>query len=61
MQKKQELLKQRKLLTVYKRSFDKNAPLQTWEGMAYARTLVKLVLIEMELEEMEKDACQRPR
>lgn len=55
MQRMQELLKQKKQLKEFKRTLDKNASLETWEGMMYARTLTRLVLIELELESMEKE------
>lgn len=61
MQRMQELLEQKKQLNGLKCTLDKDASLQTWEGMMYAKTLVRLVLIELKLEDMEKDACQRPQ
>jgi hypothetical protein len=61
MQRIQELLKQKKQLNGFKRTLDKDASLQTCEGMMYAKTLVKLVLIKLELEDMEKTASrERP-
>jgi hypothetical protein len=50
-----DLLEQKKRLIGFKRTLDKDAPVTSWEGMTYARTLVQLVLIELKLEEIEKD------
>jgi hypothetical protein len=50
-----ELLDEKKRLNELKKMLDRESCLRTWEGMAYARTLVKLVLIELELEQMEKE------
>ncbi|MBW5444755.1 hypothetical protein GE107_01575 [Cohnella sp. CFH 77786] len=58
MQRMQDLRKQKKQLREYKRTLDKDAPFSTEEGARYARVLTKLVLIELELEEMEKTALQ---
>lgn len=58
MQKMQELLNQKNQLNMFKLTLDKHVSLQTWEGMMYARTLTRLALIELELEQMEKTALQ---
>lgn len=55
MQRMHELIEQKKQLNEIKGMLDKEASLQTWEGMAYARTLVKLVLIELEIGGLEKE------
>lgn len=49
-----ELLIQKKEYNEIKRGLDKGACLQTWEGMAYARTITQLVLIELEIENIKK-------
>ncbi|SED06987.1 hypothetical protein [Paenibacillus sp. GP183] len=53
-----ELLNMKKELNEIKRVLDRDACLQTREGMTYAKTLVKLVLIELEIEDMKKDALE---
>lgn len=58
MQKMQELLNQREQLMMLKQTLNNKASLQTSEGMMYARTLAKLALIELELEQMGKTALQ---
>jgi hypothetical protein len=55
MQRLIELLDEKKRLNELKQMLDKEACLRTWEGATYAKTLVKLVLIELELEQMEKE------
>lgn len=54
MQRRQELLKQKKQLNSFKRTLDKGASFRSWEGAIYAKTLVQLVLIEMKLEEIKQ-------
>jgi len=42
-----------------KRTLDKDAPMHTEEGFQYARVLTKLVLIELEIEQIEKEKAAR--
>lgn len=58
MEKYEQLIIRRNQLTVIKEELDSNAPIDSWEGRAYTRTLVELVLVEMKIEEMKKDALQ---
>ena len=53
-------LKERKReLILTRRLLDKDAPLNTWEGTQYARMLVKLVLIQLEIDQIEKEKAAR--
>lgn len=53
-------LKNRKReLMLILRLLDKDAPLYTWEGMWYARVLAKLVLIQLEIDQIEKEKAAR--
>ncbi|WP_432775647.1 hypothetical protein AAFJ72_21275 [Brevibacillus gelatini] len=53
-------LKERKRqLMLTRRLLDKDAPLNTWEGMQYARVLVELVLIQLEIDQIEKEKAAR--
>lgn len=53
-------LKERKRqLMLTRRLLDKDAPLHTWEGMQYARVLVELVLIQLEIDQIEKEKAAR--
>jgi hypothetical protein len=54
MQRLKELLQQKKQLNEIKQTLDKDVPMDSWEGATYSWTLVKLVLIELEIEEIEK-------
>jgi hypothetical protein len=56
MQRLTELLNKKKQLKELRSMMDKDAELYTEEGMAYSKLLVKLVLIELEIEDMEKAA-----
>ncbi len=55
MQKLEELLDQKRHLNYVKRMLDSEASFQTWEGWAYTRCLTELVLVELELEAIEKE------
>jgi hypothetical protein len=59
MDRLQTLRKQKQFWLSVKRTLDKDAPLYTEEGMQYARVLVKLVLIELEIEQIEKEKAAR--
>jgi hypothetical protein len=59
MQRLSELRKQKRELLRLKRMLDKNACFMSWEGATYAKTLVKLVIIELEIEDMKKDALRK--
>ena len=59
MDRLQTLRKQKQFWLSVKRTLDKDAPLHTEEGMQYARVLVKLVLIELEIEQIEKEKAAR--
>jgi|GEM_PF-1634584 len=54
MERLTQLHRQKKQLLALKRTMDKNAPMHTEEGYQYARTLTKIVLINIEIEEAEK-------
>ena len=54
-----ELQRQRAELIALKRMLDKDASLQTWEGWAYVQTLTKLVVINLELEALQKEKAAR--
>jgi hypothetical protein len=56
MQKLAELQNKKNKLKDQKRMLDKDAHMDTWEGRSYARLLTQLVLIELEIENMQKDA-----
>ncbi|OBZ17101.1 hypothetical protein [Bacillus sp. FJAT-26390] len=55
MEKMQELLTRKDQLTAAMRMMDRNASFETEEGRVYAQTLVKLVLIEMQIEFKQKE------
>lgn len=59
MNRLQSLRKQKQFWLSVKRMLDKNAPMHTEEGMQYARVLTKLVLIELEIEQIEKEKAAR--
>lgn len=59
MQRLQELLEKRNRLKEVLRLMDKNASFETEEGRAYAQTLLKLVMIEMQIEALEKEGIAR--
>ncbi|MFD1127631.1 hypothetical protein ACFQ3J_05490 [Paenibacillus provencensis] len=50
---------QKKLVDSNKRMMDRNARFDTEEGRVYAQTLVKLVMIEMQIEAQEKEKIAR--
>ncbi|MDA5109480.1 hypothetical protein O3V59_14010 [Brevibacillus thermoruber] len=53
MNRLQTLRKQKQFWLSVKRTLDKDAPMHSEEGFQYARVLTKLVLIELEIEEIE--------
>jgi hypothetical protein len=59
MDRLQTLQKQKQFWLSVKRTLDKDAPMYTEEGMQYARVLTKLVLIELEIEQIEKEKAAR--
>lgn len=59
MDRLQTLRKQKQFWLSVKRMLDKDAPMHTEEGMQYARVLTKLVLIELEIEQIEKEKAAR--
>lgn len=59
MNRLQTLRKQKQFWLLVIRTMDKNAPMYTEEGMQYARVLTKLVLIELEIEQIEKEKAAR--
>jgi hypothetical protein len=59
MDRLQTLRKEKQFWLSVKRTLDKDAPLHTEEGMQYARVLTKLVLIELEIEQIEKEKAAR--
>ncbi|MFE5321676.1 hypothetical protein ACFQ88_23515 [Paenibacillus sp. NPDC056579] len=54
MKNMQELLARKSKLTIAMRMIDRKASFETEEGRVYAQTLVKLVMIEMQIEAQEK-------
>lgn len=59
MESMQELLARKSWLTAAMRMMDRNARFDTEEGRVYAQTLVKLVMIEMQIEAQEKEKIAR--
>ncbi|MGF9911568.1 hypothetical protein ABEX47_22185 [Paenibacillus ehimensis] len=59
MNRLQTLQKQKQFWMSVKRTLDKDAPMHTEEGFQYARVLTKLVLIELEIEQIEKEKAAR--
>lgn len=59
MDRLQTLRKQKQFWLSVKRTLDKNAPMYSEEGIQYARVLTKLVLIELEIELIEKEKAAR--
>lgn len=55
----QELLARRSWLTSTMRMLDRNASFDTEEGREYANTLVRLVMIQMQIEAQEKEKIAR--
>mgnify|MGYP001194405090 CR=1 FL=1 len=55
MDRLQTLQQQREFWLSVKSTMDADAPLHTEEGMHYARVLTKLILIELEIEQIEKE------
>lgn len=55
MEKMQELLARKRQLMAVLWMVDRNASFDTEEGRVYAQTLVKLVLIEMQIESKQKE------
>lgn len=55
MQRMEKLLDQKQQLNNVKDMLDKDAPMESWEGMTYARRLVQLVSVELEIEAIEKE------
>lgn len=54
MRTMQVLLRQKQKLKAVMQTMDKNAPLHQYDGWAYANTLVKLVLIQLEIDKLQK-------
>jgi hypothetical protein len=54
-----DLLEQKQQLLEIRSQLSKKASLQTEGGMLYARTLVKLVLLDMELKKVEQKEVRR--
>lgn len=59
MENVQELLARRNQLAATVQMMDQNARFDTEEGRVYAHTLVKLVMIEMQIEAQEKEKIAR--
>ncbi|CAM3647216.1 MULTISPECIES: hypothetical protein [Paenibacillaceae] len=59
MENVQDLLARRNQLMAAMRMMDRNASFDTEEGRVYAHTLVKLVMIEMQIEAQEKEKVAR--
>lgn len=59
MEKMQELLASKRKLRSTIRMIDRNAHFDTEDGKVYAQTLVKLVMIEMQIEVKEKEKIAR--
>lgn len=59
MENMQELLARKNGLIAAMRMMDRNARFDTEEGRVYAQTLVKLVMIEMQIEAQEKEKIAR--
>jgi hypothetical protein len=59
MNRLQTLQKQKQFWMSVKRTLDKDAPMHTEEGFQYARVLTKLVLIELEIEQIKKEKAAR--
>ncbi|MGG4034184.1 hypothetical protein ABEV74_10875 [Paenibacillus cisolokensis] len=59
MDRLQTLQKQKQFWMSVKRTLDKDAPMHTEEGFQYARVLTKLVLIELEIAQIEKEKAAR--
>lgn len=59
MNRLQTLRKQKQFWLSVKRTLDKDAPMHSEEGFQYARVLTKLVLIELEIEQIEKEKAAR--
>lgn len=55
MQRMEKLLDQKHRLNNVKSMLDKDAPMESWDGMTYSKTLVQLVLVELEIEALEKE------
>jgi hypothetical protein len=59
MDRLQTLRKQKQFWLSVKRMLDKDSSFDTEEGRQYARVLTKLVLIELEIEQIEKEKAAR--
>lgn len=59
MDRLQKLQEQKQFWLSVRRTMDKDAPMHLEEGMQYARVLTKLVLIELEIEQIEKEKVAR--
>ncbi|MFD1135619.1 hypothetical protein [Paenibacillus urinalis] len=59
MEKMQELLASKRKLSSTMRMMDRNARFDTEEGRVYAQMLVKLVVVEMKIETLEKEKIAR--
>lgn len=55
MQRMEKLLDQKQQLNNVKSMLDREASFQTWDGWAYTRCLTELVLVELEIEAIEKE------
>ncbi|OUS74855.1 hypothetical protein B1748_19935 [Paenibacillus sp. MY03] len=59
-----QLQERKKALQSVRKRLDGNAPLHSKDGLRYMRCLAKLVMTDMQIEQlqsMKKDACQRPQ
>lgn len=59
MENMQELLARKNGLMAAMRKMDRNAHFDTEEGRVYAQSLVKLVMIKMQIEAQEKEKIAR--
>lgn len=54
-----ELKRQKAELIKWKRTLDSSASLQNWEGRMYAEAALKLILINLELDALQKEKAAR--
>ena len=59
MEKLKHLFTQRSRLQAAMQMMDADAPFDSEDGRIYAQTLVRLVLINMRIEEIEKEAAHK--
>jgi hypothetical protein len=55
MQNNEELLKRRNQLKAMLQTMDKDAPMHQFDGWVYASTLVKLVVVQLEIDGLKKE------